>query len=437
MSSATTQTDEGRMDDRLGLFDPVALQQLRHEIQRLRDTGAVINVGHHDDEAYCHPDEIRAVFEHLRGLDTELANVPRTSPRWHYSPSARSRARRHEQEHLDRHRVAWLYGPEHTNSIPWYEQRGRAAALLTITGAHELSDDTGIRKYPTMSGPLDKRVLDHNFEHEVPHIGGLTLKEAVAVGEITFVGRERATAHRIAEKRVNQLTEFVHAPVSTDFRRIARFCTDSLGIRSRKHIVAQRLQRALAELDTSRPLMMSFGCGTALPMLEVLAERRAQEKGSVPHLILLDQDPLALAAAVTLATQMGLDENIEVHCRRLFDRWGRPLDLQSVLKGRRLHIAEDSGLREYLPDRIYRLLTTQIWRSLVPGGLMSTGNMNSSRPQREFLHGMMGWKPTVQMRSIRHGLDLHAKAGVPRTSTSTTVTPEGVYSLFFSVKARQ
>ena len=29
---------------------------------------------------------------------------------------------------------------------------------------------------------------------------------------------------------------------------------------------------------------------------------------------------------------------------------------------------------------------------------MSTGNMNAARPQADFLHGMMGWQPNVNVR---------------------------------------
>ena len=66
---------------------------------------------------------------------------------------------------------------------------------------------------------------------------------------------------------------------------------------------------------------MSFGCGTAWPMLEVLAERVTQAPNSEPRLILIDQDPVALAAATLLAEDLGVENLVEAHCKRLFDRW--------------------------------------------------------------------------------------------------------------------
>ena len=151
--------------------------------------------------------------------------------------------------------------------------------------------------------------------------------------------------------------------------------------------------------------------------------------------MLVDQDPVALAVAMRLAQRMGLGDHVEIHCRRLFDQWGGPVALDKVLRGRRIDIDKDSGLREYLPDNIYRSLTRQSWRSLKPDGLMISGDMNAARPQPESLHGMMGWRPSVKMRTIRAGIDLHAAAGVPRRCTRVEGTPEGVYSLFFSYKS--
>lgn len=419
--------------DRLGLFDEAARMRLRAEIEAVRKTGAPIDIGRTHDEAFDAPDQIREVFTHLRGLDSQLSRVSLSTTKQVCLPRTGKRINRADDRVKNDFRIRWLYGPSATNSVAWFEQRGRASALLTITSAHELTDDNGERRFPTMSGPLNNRVLDHRFDRKIPVIGGLDLRDAVEVTESRFSGRRPVVARTVAERRIRQLGTFVQAPVNPHFRKIVRYCTDSIGIRSRKQLVAERIHRTLDQCGVASPLMMSFGCGTALPILEVLTARR-EEGHEVPRLLLLDQDPLALASAVTLASDMGLGDHIEVHCRRLFDRFGRPLDLDSVLQGRELHVAEDSGLREYLPDRIYRWLTAKTWQSLAQGGLMSTGNMNIARPQQEVLHGMVGWKPTVQMRPIQHGLDLHARAGVPRKCTTTTVTPEGVYSLVFSVK---
>ena len=61
---------------------------------------------------------------------------------------------------------------------------------------------------------------------------------------------------------------------------------------------------------------------------------------------------------------------------------------------------------------------------------MITGNMNVNRPQKEFLHGLMGWVPKVRMRSIKEGFKLLQKSGIPKESIKATVTASGVYTVF-------
>ena len=61
---------------------------------------------------------------------------------------------------------------------------------------------------------------------------------------------------------------------------------------------------------------------------------------------------------------------------------------------------------------------------------MITGNMNVNRPQKEFLHGLMGWVPKVRMRSIKEGFKLLQKYGIPKESIEATVTASGVYTVF-------
>lgn len=61
---------------------------------------------------------------------------------------------------------------------------------------------------------------------------------------------------------------------------------------------------------------------------------------------------------------------------------------------------------------------------------MITGNMNVNRPQKEFLHGLMGWVPKVTMRSIKEGFELLQKSGISKESIEATVTASGVYTVF-------
>ena len=326
-----------------------------------------------------------------------------------------------------------MYGKDQTDSRPWHNQRGSALTFLTISEAEDLSvfDETGEilseGKYPTMSGPLDEPVFDEK-------INGLPLTEVMIQDKINN-GVDKATAIEEVEKRISEVREFIQAPVTEKFSNVIRHCADSLGIRERvetvnglsiDHLkkVAEKENRSIDDM-----LVMSFGCGTGLATLKMLKKLK-DETGEAPTVILLDQDPLSLAAAQSLAKKWNLEDKIEVHCERLFSKLGKPLSLEGVLGNRKLDIAEDSGLREYLPDGVYKQLTRESLKFLRTGGLMITGNMNVNRPQKEFLHGLMGWVPKVRMRSIKEGFKLLQKSGIPKESIEATVTASGVYTVF-------
>ena len=243
------------------------------------------------------------------------------------------------------------------------------------------------------------------------------------------------SAQKYAAAELDKLELFNEAHIQPGFKDIVQYCTDSLGIRSRKEEVHKEINRHVDASGEDSFLMMSVGCGTALPMLEVMHDLKT--KGKTAKMILVDQDPIALAAAAELARQLGLEDSIEIHCNQLFVRDGnktRMMDLQEVLQGRELDVCEDSGLREYFPDAMYEDLTRQAWSALADGGLMTTGNMNKNRPQADFLHGLMGWPIKVRMRNIRDVTRLHAKAGVPAEKSRLRVTQDGVYTLCFSTK---
>ena len=424
-------------------IDPAADQRLLGEIDDARHRGHEVTIGMTQDRAYDNPDKIASVYTFLHELDGQLAGerrrvIERGLGRIGINPIGREMRRaRAIDRAIDPMRVELLFGPH--RAVPWHNQRGRAAALLSIVSAHDVMADsdpsTGV--FETMSGPLDERIFDFSFDDNAGWLSGMALRQSLIEGEMRFNKHDPMMAAERSEARLTQLREFVESPVSPVFKEVTQYCTDALGIRARKEEVHDAIRDHLLKLpeeERSREfLMMSFGCGTALPMLEVVKGLK-ETLGIQSRLILLDQDPLALASASLLADDMGLADNIEIHCERLFNRFGQPLRLDTVLQGRQLDVAEDSGLREYLPDMIYRWLTRESWNTLKPGGIMTTGNMNRNRPQAEFLHGMMGWWPQVRMRTIEEGLELHRRAGVPTENTQVRVTRDGVYSMYFTEK---
>ena len=431
--------------DFLNGVDHEANEKLNKEIADLRSEGCRVKIGEKTDPAYNNPDKIRSVYNYLEQGDAKLKEVRKYFIHKNLATAAIANVLDKTpfvkmgkwgekiDSYLEIFRDKLLYGKDQTDSQPWHNQRGSALTFLTISEAEDLSvfgkngEILSGGKYPSMSGPLDESVFNEK-------INGLPLTEVMIQDKINN-GVDKATAIEEVEKRISEVREFIQAPVTEEFSNVIRHCADSLGIRERvetvnglsiNHLkkVAENENRSIDDM-----LVMSFGCGTGLATLKMLKKLK-DETGEAPTVILLDQDPLSLAAAQSLAKKWNLEDKIEVHCERLFSKLGKPLSLEGVLGNRKLDIAEDSGLREYLPDGVYKQLTRESLKFLRTGGLMITGNMNVNRPQKEFLHGLMGWVPKVRMRSIKEGFKLLQKSGIPKESIEATVTASGVYTVF-------
>ena len=431
--------------DFLNGVDHEANEKLNEEIADLRSEDCRVKIGEKTDSAYNNPDGIKDTYNYLKRGDAELKEIRKNFIHKNLATAAIANVLdktpfvkmgkwgKKVDLYLEFFRDKLLYGENQTASKPWHNQRGSALTFLTISEAYRLrvsrknGEILSKGKYPTMSGPLDKSVFDEK-------INGLPLTEVMIQDKINN-GVDKATAIEEVEKRIGEVREFIQAPVTEKFSNVIRHCADSLGIRERvetvnglsiDHLkkVAEKENRSIDDM-----LVMSFGCGTGLATLKMLKKLK-DETGGAPTVILLDQDPLSLAAAQSLAKKWNLEDKIEVHCERLFSKLGKPLSLEEVLGNRKLDIAEDSGLREYLPDGVYKQLTRESLKFLRTGGLMITGNMNVNRPQKEFLHGLMGWVPKVRMRSIKEGFKLLQKSGIPKESIEATVTASGVYTVF-------
>ena len=425
--------------------DYEANEKLNKEIADLRSEGCKVKVGEKTDLAYNNPDGIKDTYNYLKRGDAELKEIRKNFIHKNLATAAIANVLDKTpfvkmgkwgekiDSYLELFRDKLLYGKNQTNSKPWHNQRGSALTFLAISEAYKLrvSGKNGKilskGEYSSMSGPLDESVFDEK-------INGLPLTEIMVQDKINN-GVDKATAIEEVEKRISEVREFIYAPVTEKFSNVIRHCADSLGIRERvetvnglsiDHLkkVAEKENRSIDDM-----LVMSFGCGTGLATLKMLKKLK-DETGEAPTVILLDQDPLSLAAAQSLAKKWNLEDKIEIHCERLFSKLGKPLSLEGVLGDRKLDIAEDSGLREYLPDGVYKQLTRESLKFLRTGGLMITGNMNVNRPQKEFLHGLMGWVPKVRMRSIKEGFELLQKSGISKESIEATVTASGVYTVF-------
>lgn len=429
-------------------FDVEANEKINREIADLRAQGYRVLVGENNDPAYKNPEKIEKVYSYLERGGRELREVRNRFIRSNMGRAAVAGVvskipfisklagswNKELDDFLEPYRDELLYGEEETNSQPWHKQRGSASTFLSIGPAFSLAVIEGGKlafpgRYPTMSGPIDESLFDEKID-------GVPLRDMMIEAEVANHDKTQQEAARAVDERINNVREFINAPVTPKFAEIIKYCADGIGIRERKDIVNRHMIEHLkktAERDEDRSiddmLVMSFGCGTGLPTLQMLKELK-EKTGQAPTAILIDQDPLALAAAQNLAKKMGLENNVEIHCHRLFSKFGRPLGLKKVLKGRQVDVMEDSGLREYLPDMVHKKLTEESWGFLRDGGLMITGNMNANRPQKDFPHGLMGWTPNVIMRPIARSLKLLQAAGVSKDNITANITASGVYSVF-------
>lgn len=413
------------------------------EINEVARDGYEVTVGYTNDRAYEKPHKIEEMLNQLdtkgkcySDLCSEIIkdDLCVTSLDLASESKIRHSCKRNE-DIFEAFRAELLFDDM---KMPWHLQRGSALALQSIVNAHDFivfdrDDASGL--YNKMSGQLKLDPSDFVFEKGDNSLAGLGLRDSLIKSYRRFENASSEDASKKADLALLKLGIFLNAPISSEFKDIVSYCYDSLGIRNRKQEVSCAILDHIGNnLNESKEemLMLSVGCGTAQCILEVASD--VKKTGINPHIILLDQDPIALAAAKNIAEQMGLAESIELHCERLFDQKGQPFDMLQILEGRKIDIAEDTGLREYLPDPIYKNLTSALWNNLSDGGIMTTGNMNLNRRQPEFLHGLMGWHPNVIMRNISKGFSLHEESGIPKGKTRARVTRDGVYTLFFSQK---
>ena len=441
---------DGSFYSKEGILRSFRSPEIEAEVSAMAEDGYEIDFGSTYDQAYNDPEAIKRVFDWMEADGEVFKSMRRTSLMSNQAirdvvtvlPSGMLKTGiKKKMNSLDAHdesiREGILYGRSDVQGMPWHKQNGKALALGTIVDAYDLQTVGSGGVYENMSGRLTADILTHTFGENTGWMQGLTLEEALrhTMSSPEFKIMPPEKIDKIITDAMQDLQEFVTAPVQAGFKDIVLNCTDSLGIRSRKEEVRAEINRFIENEDQAEFLLMSFGCGTGQPMLEVIQDLK--QKGKVAKLILLDQDPIALAATEQLAGQMGLENSIEIHCQQLFVGKGaatRIMNIQDVLQGRKLDVGEDTGLREYFPDVLYKDLAAQTWNALRPGGLMTTGNMNKNRPQPEFLHGLMGWPIPVRMRHPKDLARLHQAAGIPRQATRFRVTQEALYCLAFTKK---
>lgn len=447
MEKASRNCDIWRRGDLLAV-DERSWGRLSREIAAAQREGIAVSVGERRDPAYDSPEEIERVYGELSLADSFVEEARRremgklaqwaqyvlsgdfTKESWKTRVNRSSAVEKARRDHL--------YGPDRTDAEAWWRQGGGAMALATIVFAHQLAEP-GEHGYQTMSGPIGPGILRRHFGDNVPELSGLSLRSAVGVMAQNF-GAVRglfelspAEREQRSAEKLEKLERFVTAQNTAEFLDVIRYCSDGIGIRERMQTVNDEIIEFLEQDNQSTcPVIMSLGCGTAIPMLDLI--HQLKERGKSPLLVAVDQDPIALAAARLEARRLGVSDMVELHCDRLFDKLGRPVDLAHYLQGRIPTVVENSGLREYVPDIAYNRLLKEIYGVLGADGLAVNCATNKNRPHAGFLYGAMGWPVNIRRHGIKEMVGALEKAGFAGADTQARVVASGVYTCYFSHK---
>ena len=141
-----------------------------------------VSIAERTDPAYENPEKIKEVLDYLSVADgkvqlARMGEMGGIAHRFSYLASGEV-LRRSWDSHVNASnpvedaRRQYLYGPDQVDAEAWWRQGGSAMALVTIVNAFDLaaSDDPEHHGYPTMSGPIDERILSHHFGDDVPEL---------------------------------------------------------------------------------------------------------------------------------------------------------------------------------------------------------------------------------------------------------------------------
>jgi len=161
----------------------------------------------------------------------------------------------------------------------------------------------------------------------------------------------------------------------------------SCAVRNRRKIVVERMREMSAGRD--KPLrIISIACGPARELLDLFAEPEDLDRY---HLVLLDQDPEAIAEAKesTNAVQekLGRAPTIEfIH--------GSVRTLSQALAKCQVEKADflyTMGLFDYLTPPVARSVLGQLATLLQPNGSILLGNFHPENPSRTYMEYWLDW----------------------------------------------
>ncbi|MEA9396571.1 class I SAM-dependent methyltransferase [Lelliottia amnigena] len=201
---------------------------------------------------------------------------------------------------------------------------------------------------------------------------------------------------------------------------------DAIGVRARAQVLAALVEKYIQNDIESD--WISLASGAAIPVLEAL--RTAKLDGQKVHLTLVDNDPVALRWAETMAAQEGLNvgEQLTLLNRHLLHQFIRNDDLLLELGEHQAELVDALGIFEYFNDADAVIFLQRALRLVKPGGAVIVSNMLTTSPQIDFILRCIGWAP-IFPRSLQQLQDIHIAAGVPPENVTLVVPKDGVYAV--------
>lgn len=306
-------------------------------------------------------------------------------------------------------------GADEFRSLPalskWAPLTKRAIALATLYSPNSYLIGTGVTP-----DAYDKPIFDGRSANQV-------LREQLGPK---------------AEKWINAYADFVSAVVDEGdenhlgTRDFMKGVKDSEAVRTRA-TAAMEMTREYIESRPSLRLRQdlvsaSLACGAAGPVYQ-LARELGQQGHNFSEVILVDQDPMALASADALAGQNGMEGKVNLQLRDLLTE-----NLTDYIEPHSVDVVDLLGLFEYLPNTeqapVASYLLKKVKEIVRPGGLIIFGNMLNERPQQTFFSDVVQW-PQLEQRSISEVLGIVEQAGYKPEDVSVRVPAyEGVYSVY-------
>lgn len=318
----------------------------------------------------------------------------------------------------------------------WAVLRKRAVALHTLYNASEIKTlgegiDTGSFRRPLFED--GKSAFDLLVESKKDPVEGLEKAELI----------ERL------------YTEFIKSAVESDgdkeSRNIFKGCLDGRAVNSRA-VTAFGMAIDHINENSTHPRndirVASLACGAAGRVYSDLVEGLNHSDHKVEKIELVDNDPMALAAAHALADgKPGIQDKLGIHRANLLEP-----DFLEAIKPESLDMVDMLGIFEYLPsnkaevaafmgvdsseledgpDYNYAARFLERAGTLVkPGGQMILGNMLNERPQQGFFSDVVQW-PQLYQRTMADVLNIINEAGYSMDGVEVKVPAnDGVYAVY-------